>query len=383
MKSEFAKIGVNTISFASDGDSRYLKTMKNILKFGIATKVFSWTCPIDMTTLWIFFQDPPHKVNNMKNRFCNLAIDMRMGKYLVTVNHLILLIQRAPKNQHLLNASDLGNNDKMNYKVIIKMSNEKTLGALWEKVKEESRGTIVFLRMLRNLLDAFTQEDMKVEDRVYKAFLVLMFFRIWRYYCLKSNDSNLENFVSPEAYQSIEINVWCLLKLIFLCRDRFGDRFFLICLMNSQICEHFFRLLRSNTSTLCTMVNFSPLELLERVQRFHIQEEILHDLKDIIVFRENLSRFEKFSSSKIEKMPSNQQLAELINSATTAACDLASSLGILFEGEREQATNFHGKFLSSAYIPDQLPEKITEKAQCSEEIFEFNGIRFLDQLSGM
>jgi hypothetical protein len=148
-----------------------------------------------------------------------------------------------------------------------------------------------------------------------------------------------ENFITADAFFGTEINVFMLLKLVMLCRDIFGKNYFLVFLMNSQICEKLFRILRSNTTVLSTILNFSPLEVLERMRKIQLQSELINDFKHIFEFEKNLvDREFKFIE---EDMPSDDTLENTIKNAFDEACLTAKKLGI-FINERQLTGN---KFL--------------------------------------
>jgi hypothetical protein len=133
---------------------------------------------------------------------------------------------------------------------------------------------------------------------------------------------------SPDAFFSFEINTFMLLKLILLCRDTFGNQFFIIFLMNSQICEKLFRILRSMTTTLSTIVNFSPLEILERMRRIQLQAELINDYKNIFDFGKNSEENFEFT---VEEMPTDFELEEAITKAYESAKAVACKLGLFIE----------------------------------------------------
>lgn len=383
---ELKKRGLNVVAYSSDGDTRYFGAMKRNLKFGQMNMFFNHWCPIDMTGNEVFFQDDAHRCNNCKNRFCDTAISMKMGNFPVTVNHLIVLYNLLPKNVHGLNSSDIHNDDPMNYTVIYKIASDKILKLL-ENYVINSEATIEYLKMLRMLLDAFMNEELAVTQRIYNSFYVMFAFRYWRSWCMESREDNLSNFITLEGFLAIEMNCWNLLKLVRLCRDVYSDEIFLIFLMNSQICEKFFRQLRSMTSTYSTVINFSALEILEKIQKIQIQEEIMHELKDEFEFRKNLHNNLKHPQISSEKMPSDIELQVAIDKAFNDASIFATKLGIWLEEDVQvKRKNF--------FPPQDEEEKHKKISVKSEElrdttdhqqpeIFEFQGMKFLNSESGL
>lgn len=241
--SEFKKNGIEVVNFSSDGDPRYLNTMRQLMSFGKMSLVFNVLCTIDLGVDGTTWQDAGHKINNMKAKFMDYASDLKMGNFMITVNHLQILIQKIPKDQHLLNDSDLNNQDRMNFSLVEKIATENIENLLQKNVNE-SQGTILYLRLLRFILESFTHENIPALDRLSKSFYVLFVLRLWKYWCFKSSNANMKNFITNESFVSMEINTWILLKLLILCRDKYGAEAFKVYLMNSQRCEEFFRTLR-------------------------------------------------------------------------------------------------------------------------------------------
>lgn len=365
---EFEKRGASAISFASDGDSKYLKSMKNLLNFGVLNEVFGFLSPCNQNSTDIFFQDPPHKVNNLKNRMFDVGINMYMGTHLVTIRHIQHLVKNRPKNEHLISESDVNSEDRMNFEVVEKISTPKVLELL-ELHVVDSVGTVTYIKLMRLILDAFVKRDLTHQDRITKAFTVLFFLRIWRSFVLQENDMDFANFVSYESFVSIEINCWCLIKLILLCRDDIGSEFFLIFLCNSQICEYFFRKLRSMTSTFSTKVNFTPYDTLNRIFKLNIMEEITIDLKEFVAFRSKLSSKTEIHNKTTPALPSNVQIEEYLLEAENTAQEMAKQLGMI-------VTNVNVEKLYSKTNQKKVAEaaknflEIPPENDCCEEISE-------------
>jgi hypothetical protein len=374
--------------------------MKDLCKYGELSVQFNITCPISMHSSSNVLQDPDHKNNNLKNRLCDQGIVMFMGAHRVTINHLENLIDNVPKNLHLLTKYDVSNKDKMNHRVIQKFASRAVLNLLKEKDRGTSDGTIQYLKMLKLLSDAFVKVDTPATTRLFNAFYCLLFFRIWQYHCLNSEDLNLDNFITPQSYQSIEINAWTLLKLIVLCRDEIGEEFFLIFLMNSQTDEKFFRIMRSLTSTSSTMVNFTPLELLERAQKFQLKEELIHDLKDVFTFRENLVRSVRKDSVLCEKLPSDDMILKTLDEAIRCAKESAQELGIFDCQNQNKAIGFGGvdadtvnsrlslpsnQIFSHSYnncTPKLARKDVVPITKTTDNVFSFQNLIFINQHSG-
>lgn len=80
------------------------------------------------------------------------------------------------------------------------------------------------------------------------------------------------------------------------------SKYFFSGLFDSQVCESIFRAVRSFTSTFCTVVNFSILDILNRIRKIQLQNEIINVSNGKIKF----PRFEK-KTADISKSQERQQ----------------------------------------------------------------------------
>jgi hypothetical protein len=238
--------------------------------------------------------------------------------------------------------------------------------------------------MIRLLNEAFVEANIPVEKRIYNAFYCLIFYRTWRYHCRFSPDMKMENFVSNESYQALELNAWNLLKLVFICRE-IGPEYFQPQLGLSQTCEKCFSIIRSFTATFNTVVNFSALELLERVHKVQLQEEIINFLKEDFIFRQNLIRSAKFKDALLEEMPTDEKLEFVISLAKEDALNSAKMIGIIINGHEQAAANYFSCLKDYSTVQQHKSLKSEEgssKINCSSGIFEYQGITFKNESTG-
>jgi hypothetical protein len=242
-----------------------------------------------------------------------------------------------------------------------------------------SNGTIEFLRILRYLLDAFTLPNLTPAERIYKAFYSLFMLRIWRIWCIKSKDANLGNFITYEAFVAIEINCWSLIKLIRLCRNTYGEKAFQIHLFNSQNCEKFFGLLRSLTSTFFTMINFTSLEILQKIQKVHILNKIEFDLGkkgfDFPHKRSSSNSSVQSNSNSNQSLPDETEIYKFINKAFQDAKTAATGLGIV----TSETPKFERNLYASIYMPQCDNEDSLVKMEDSNQVWNMNEPYFLFQ----
>lgn len=117
---------------------------------------------------------------------------------------------------------------------------------------------------------------MEATVRIIKIWYAVLFLRLWRYWLKEKGYSISENFISLNAYICIELNAHALLLMILKCKQT--PEIFKPWLMSSQPCERTFRATRSLTSTFSTIVNFSMLEILYRINKIQTINDIMSEL---------------------------------------------------------------------------------------------------------
>lgn len=154
----------------------------------------------------------------------------------------------------------------------------------------------------------------------------MFFVRFWRHWCIKSF-KNIEHCVTTNCYWGLEINAHAIVNFIVLCRDRNYD--FDITLLQSQTCESFFRASRSFTSTESTVVNFDMKSFESRLNKIEAKVEIMHRRKDDFKF----PRLRETSADCTNTLPSNIQIAEIIEKAKNETSRLLHVLGVPVDAE--------------------------------------------------
>lgn len=128
-----------------------------------------------------------------------------------------------------------------------------------------------------------------------------------------------ENFISSNCYTCIELNAHALVKKVLvnendeIDRNTLADKSFIPNLYGSQPCESTFRQVRSFSSTFSTVVNCNMLDIIHRVKKIQLQNDIIVNSKNEIKF----PRFEKKLTNTANRS-SNQECHrfESLNSVT-------------------------------------------------------------------
>lgn len=267
------KYGIAIEGFSTDGDTRMLKVMKKFTELSVASES-DWKYIKNLEDSPLFIQDVVHIGTKLKTVFLKESIELRIGKFLITPGHLKKLIENVSKDKHCLTESMLNSADKMNYDTVEKMADPKVASCLDQHIND-SEATVAFLRVLGQILDSFLKKDLTPTERCYKMWHATFFFRIWRNWIMESEFSLTKNFISLNCYTCIELNAHCLVDFMKKCSNQ--PKLFLPWLSSSQPCEKMFRKLRSLTSTYSTVVNFSVLEVLRRLNRIDLIYKITCD----------------------------------------------------------------------------------------------------------
>lgn len=153
----------------------------------------------------------------------------------------------------------------------------------------ESRGVISYLKLIKNVLIAFCNEDTTTRKRIKAATYCTEFCRLWRQDVEKKfGEDSKDYFITQNAYECIEINLMMIISLSIKSKSQF------ITQQSSQCCENFFRMLRSYTTLESTIVNFSMKNLMTRLER------ILYTEKIMSIYNENIE-FTKMRKRDINK----------------------------------------------------------------------------------
>jgi hypothetical protein len=297
--------------FSTDAFSSFLMAMKSVTSFGKQFFHQGLSVPLfcDISTAMKVMQDPPHFLNKFRNQLIERLL--KIGAKLASINHLKILVnnENISKNDHLLNKSDIGTHDqsadKMNAKSTEKICSQKVIELLKQHVVG-SEGTAAYLQIMRYLFDAFLEPTSTPLDRLYKAFVALIFIRVWRNN-LEKKDSDF--FITTQLWTCLELNCAFLYDLVV------NGNGHLILVWNSQTCEETFRTLRSMTTHNLTQINFNLLEAFQKINRIEKIQELSHDLRDTFILEENLKL----------KSDVQSQLKIPISSPTLEECHFAIS----------------------------------------------------------
>lgn len=159
-----------------------------------------------------FIQDLTHIKTKCRNRMLKPSIMLPMGTEQVSVAHLKILISTVAKEVHGLVRNDICPEDRRNFRSLQKCFDDRVLDAL-QKYVDGSQGTIMYLKMCRQIYSAFTDTELKPLERIKLKWHATYFIRAWRAWLLNDKDASQlynihDNFLSSPAYSCIELNAY-------------------------------------------------------------------------------------------------------------------------------------------------------------------------------
>lgn len=144
---------------------------------------------------------------------------MPMGQYVVSLTHLqhILSDKSLTKLDHGLTQSDLDGKDKQNFRAVLRMTSDSVRKYL--NGQDDAAATEMYLEMTRDVVDAFLDESLTAEKRIFLMWRSCFFLRSWLLW-LEDEDLTLkDNFISWNAFACIELNAHALVKAARRMRD--------------------------------------------------------------------------------------------------------------------------------------------------------------------
>lgn len=256
-----------------------------------------------------------------------------MGEKNISLNFLKILLNvdntsdtnPGTKSKFGICLSDLESADTMSMKFAEKVCTDRVIQGLAENVPN-SEGMILYLKIMKAVQIAFISPQTAPAERMYYSYWILLICRIWRFSL--TDDRNLKSFISSNTYNSIELNCQGMLCYLKKCRERNEPHLFLPELIGSQMCESFFRLERSQTTTYCTKTNFDIFEFLGRVKRTHVLMMSKANCGDFKIAREAKNNL----SIPPTTLPSNDEILKIIENALKDAFCEFSKLGEFKKG---------------------------------------------------
>lgn len=205
------------------------------------------------------------------------------------------------------------------------MCSVKVTALLKLKVKN-SDATVLFLEMLRDILDSYMDENLPPLIRIEKIWTAVFILRIWRQH-IKSKKKCVTNtnFLTANCYSCIELNAFSLVQCMLYLKENDLPNLFLPHLYSSQVCESIFRQIRSFTSTYSTVANCSVKEILSRISKIQLQNKIAHSSATHFFFPK--STHQNSANNLVYDLPTKSEIINSILACKNNAMKIAHHFG--------------------------------------------------------
>lgn len=390
--------GIEVAGFSADGDKRVMKAYRIHMNLGTLDTNNYEKYQVEgfhakILPKQICIEDVPHLGNKLNNRLFKDSFFAPMGKFSATAGDIITMVAQTRKDRHNLNLTDLTDFDKMNFGSTMRVCDPK----IWKLLREtvpHSLGTQTYLKITFYSMQAMLNIHLKPLDRVYLLWYSIYFTRMWKSWLTNSEFySDVDNFVTDNAYDCLELNGHGLLNMIFKCLEEGNFDRLLPWLKSSQACEGFFRNLRALSPVFSTVVNCSVLSALHKVQRIQVMNDTLAydwaDDSEHIHFPRNRFLNGSFERQKsvYEELPSFdlptsiETIKVVLDKAKSDAYKIVSELGM--DVRKSTANKYQGKKASdstrsspSAHAQSSLV--ITSDEESDSEEIDNTTLEFLE-----
>lgn len=362
---ELQAVGIDVLVISSDSDPKYNSAMRRCSLLGAKSSTFADTnmfmCGGGYLKMPFFAQDTVHIGTKMRNRMLQTIDKPRKlpfgKKYFIQMNHLKYLVDHFPKDQHQLTASVLNPKDRMNFPSVTRMYDQRVTDLLTKQVKN-SVGTIVFLEMIRDIIDSYRDKELTPLQRIQKIWYALFVLRLWREYILTKRHLTIEeNFLSQNCYSCIELNAHTLVLIILYLKEKDMPHLFRPEFYESQPCEMMFSVIRSFTPTFSTVINCSIKEIVNRIGKAQLLSDIATSCTDFKFPREK-TYAEDIKNRVVHVLPSKSDICFEIEKCRSRAITFANQIGLCDFKDVNGPVNCGIK---------ELPIQIDEAKQCMDE----------------
>lgn len=347
---ELFKLNIKVLTISSDSDAKYNRTMRKL--FGLNFESVNLNrFPIDVKNIRcpFYVQDPTHVGTKLRNFLLGFSKKtLKFGpKYFIDLQHLYFLLNNYPKDQHLLTASVLNPTDRQNFSSVLRMCSVKVTELLKLEVKN-SDGSVYFLEMIRDVLDSYMDVKLSPLARVEKIWFHLFVLRIWRQHVQSEKNVLMNNFLTSNCFTCIELNAFSLLLCLMYLKEQNLPAWFLPYLYSSQPCESIFRQLRSFTSTFSTVACCSVNEILYRISKIQMQNEIVHSNAMNFVYPRATH---KKNNEFVHELPTKSEIFNIIALCKAKAINTAKRFGFKIPNDSTLIScKISAKFLSKRTI---------------------------------
>lgn len=284
-----------------------------------------------------YVQDIVHIATKLRNWLLRTIFNSKRfpfgPKHYIQIDHLKYLVENIPKDQHELTATILNPIDKQNFTSVKRICDQRVVKLLENHV-EGSKATAQFLKIVSDIIESYTNPKLKPIERIQRIWRSVFLIRIWRQFVESKKGLTLKNnFLTQNCYACIEIIAHNILLIMLYLKNNNEPEFFLPHLLSSQPCEAFFRQIRSFTSTYSTVANCTVKEIMGRIFKIQLQNDIGMNTNFIFPGVKNEKQFFNIHSS--HELPPMHQIFEIIQQCHDEALNIAEDFGIFIHHDKE------------------------------------------------
>lgn len=195
---------------------------------------------------------------------------------------------------------------------------------------EETRGLIIFLFLMGELVDAYQSRTLPHVERVRMVLRLHFFLERWAQFLDRAGYAKSTYFISGQFRDILNYLVFGLIQLIVVYRDNYDSRFpLLFWLHSTEICEHVFGVLRS------LIKDFTMLDFYNVVLKIFIRLRIFTKSTLATVGKDTASGYAHTYSdcrgidlTALSTFPTDEEISEAGRLAYEEAEDLLFILGV-------------------------------------------------------
>lgn len=373
---ELHKVGIKVIAVASDSDPKYNSSMRKLAQLGNKSNLFEsltsdhewFKCGgvVKNSSDWfhVFVQDPTHIATKLRNFFLrttNKLEKMAFGtKYFIQLSHLRQLLENYTKDVHQLTATILNPIDKQNFQSAQRMCDPNVIELLRKNVRGGD-GTAKFLEIMRNVIDAYMNLELTPLERVNKMWYTIFIIRMWRKYIYSNKNLSNKSFLTHYCYACIELNAHSMVLALIQLKNHDLPELFQPQLFDSQPCESTFRQIRSFTSTYSTVANCTVKEILGRLSKIQLQNDISSDTNSQFIYPRLARNKQKYNTNSL---PDMREIFDEIELCKKQALRDGRQLGLI---DSKNASKYNFDCEIAPYMFSVKPKKRKKKAQMKKK----------------
>lgn len=317
--------------------------------------------------------------------------NLLLGDDIVSTLVLMHIIYSTSKVDHGLVYSDIHPRDRQNFLSCQKICKEEVfelLRTLFDDVPG-AKGTFVYLKIIRNVMIAYHDQNVSIPDRLYHAWVSVFICRMWfawlnissieihqkkfsndfsllcetvSFQCLSKFESLIATkkrtekrqrktkqhfIITHPCYLSIEINANTLTYLTVLAIDgQIPNDILSIERFNSQSCENIFRSARAMSGVSSNVVNFTVADFLRRADKINavqsIQTQYESPTSEISIRFPKHHKHAKDANRRVTSFANSpvgrQDIEEIVKMAFNTAYHL---IKLVIDEKKFQKTNCH------------------------------------------